>query len=111
MRGWENSVADDGASDRPCPGGILPRLRQVMVLCSILLGTMAHDGFADARLERGAYLVEGIANCDNCHAPQGPSGAVPLTGWSSDPDPGLHRLSTKHHAGEGDRDRHLDRGG
>jgi hypothetical protein len=78
-------VADGGASDRPCPDDALPRLRQVMVLCSILLGMMPHDGFANARLERGAYLVEGIANCGNCHAPQEPSGAVPLTPLSGGP--------------------------
>jgi hypothetical protein len=36
-------------------------------------------------VERGAYLVEGIANCGNCHAPQDPSGAVPLTPLSGGP--------------------------
>src|SRR3978361_1069710 len=28
---------------------------------------------AETALERGAYLVEGIAACGNCHAPQEPS--------------------------------------
>ncbi len=36
-------------------------------------------------MERGAYLVEGIANCGNCHAPQEPSGAVPFTPLSGGP--------------------------
>jgi mono/diheme cytochrome c family protein len=29
---------------------------------------------AQARLERGRYLVEGIAACGNCHTPKGPDG-------------------------------------
>jgi mono/diheme cytochrome c family protein len=41
--------------------------------------------FAQGSVERGAYLVEGIANCGNCHAPQEPSGAVPLTPLSGGP--------------------------
>jgi mono/diheme cytochrome c family protein len=40
---------------------------------------------AETPLERGAYLVEGIANCGNCHSPQEPSGAVPLTALSGGP--------------------------
>jgi mono/diheme cytochrome c family protein len=40
---------------------------------------------AETPIERGAYLVEGIANCGNCHAPQEPSGAVPLTPLSGGP--------------------------
>lgn len=28
--------------------------------------------FAETQLERGAYLVEGIAGCGNCHSPLGP---------------------------------------
>jgi mono/diheme cytochrome c family protein len=40
---------------------------------------------AETPVERGGYLVEGIANCGNCHAPQEPSGAVPLTPLSGGP--------------------------
>lgn len=32
---------------------------------------------AETALERGAYLVRGIAACGNCHTPQGPDGPVP----------------------------------
>ena len=32
---------------------------------------------ADARLDRGRYLVESIAGCGNCHTPQGPAGPEP----------------------------------
>jgi len=45
----------------------------------------SQPGAAETPLERGAYLVEGIANCGNCHAPQEPSGAVPLTPLSGGP--------------------------
>ena len=31
---------------------------------------------AETPLERGAYLVEGIAGCGNCHTPIGPNGFV-----------------------------------
>jgi mono/diheme cytochrome c family protein len=53
----------------------------------ILLGFSAasRQAAAETPLERGAYLVEGIANCGNCHAPQEPSGAVPLTPLSGGP--------------------------
>lgn len=32
---------------------------------------------AQARLERGRYLVEGIGACGNCHTPKGPQGNLP----------------------------------
>lgn len=64
-----------------------------------------------ARVERGRYLVEGIAGCGNCHTPQGPTGPVagkalagglpfrekPFTAYSSnitpDPETGIGRWS------------------
>jgi mono/diheme cytochrome c family protein len=46
---------------------------------------MSGPAGAETPLERGAYLVEGIGNCGNCHAPQEPSGAVPLTPLSGGP--------------------------
>jgi mono/diheme cytochrome c family protein len=49
------------------------------------LSTASRPAAAETPLERGAYLVEGIANCGNCHAPQEPSGAVPLTPLSGGP--------------------------
>jgi mono/diheme cytochrome c family protein len=56
-------------------------------LCLSLLFAAAFATVAEAEtpIERGAYLVEGIANCGNCHAPQEPSGAVPLTPLSGGP--------------------------
>ncbi|MFL5253770.1 MAG: c-type cytochrome [Rhodopila sp.] len=57
---------------------------RTMLLCFGFL-IIAHSTFADPALERGAYLVEGIANCGNCHAPQEPSGAQPLTPLSGGP--------------------------
>ena len=30
-----------------------------------------------SRIERGRYLVEGLAACGNCHTPKGPQGNVP----------------------------------
>jgi mono/diheme cytochrome c family protein len=50
----------------------------------VMLGLSA-PAMAETALERGAYLVEGIGNCGNCHAPQEPSGAVPLTPLSGGP--------------------------
>ena len=32
---------------------------------------------AETPLERGAYLVQGIAACGNCHTPKGPEGDIP----------------------------------
>src|SRR3954447_15728210 len=54
---------------------------------AVVLWLLASPGFslAQGSVERGAYLVEGIANCGNCHAPQEPSGALPLTPLSGGP--------------------------
>ena len=42
-----------------------------------LLAGISCTARADARLERGRYLVESIAGCGNCHTPQGPDGPLP----------------------------------
>lgn len=39
--------------------------------------TTATTATAETPLERGAYLVNGIVACGNCHTPQGPEGPVP----------------------------------
>lgn len=46
---------------------------------ALLAGTLiaAQAALADARLDRGRYLVESIAGCGNCHTPQGPNGPEP----------------------------------
>jgi mono/diheme cytochrome c family protein len=51
----------------------------------LLFGLSAVPALAETALERGAYLVESIGNCGNCHAPQEASGAVPLTPLSGGP--------------------------
>jgi mono/diheme cytochrome c family protein len=57
---------------------------RIVPVCLGLMG-FASSASAEGVLERGAYLVEGIANCGNCHAPQEPSGALPLTPLSGGP--------------------------
>ncbi len=57
-----------------------PLLLSVVVSAAVL-----RPAAAGTPIERGAYLVESIANCGNCHAPQEPSGAVPLTPLSGGP--------------------------
>lgn len=42
-----------------------------------LLAASCATALADARLERGRYLVESIAGCGNCHTAQGPNGPLP----------------------------------
>ena len=46
----------------------------------ILLGLnllWVSSALAETSLERGAYLVRGIAACGNCHTPKGPDGDLP----------------------------------
>jgi mono/diheme cytochrome c family protein len=47
---------------------------------------------AETPVERGAYLVNGVMNCGNCHSPQQPDGVVsgpPLSGGPAIPTPGF----------------------
>jgi mono/diheme cytochrome c family protein len=59
-------------------------VRRVLAAC-LAFGLPAAPAMAETALERGAYLVESIGNCGNCHAPQEPSGAEPLTPLSGGP--------------------------
>jgi mono/diheme cytochrome c family protein len=59
--------------------------RNLIILIVLGLSAASRQAAAETPLERGAYLTEGIANCGNCHAPQEPSGAVPLTPLSGGP--------------------------
>lgn len=55
---------------------------------ALLAAGAAH---AETLLERGRYLVQGIAACGNCHTPQGPKGPLPgmeLAGGTALPGPG-----------------------
>lgn len=47
-----------------------------LVLTALVIGFTALEqpAPADSILDRGAYLVNGIAACGNCHSPQGPEG-------------------------------------
>lgn len=42
------------------------------ISCNVYIST----AFADTPLERGEYLVRGIAGCGNCHTPLGPQGPI-----------------------------------
>lgn len=48
-----------------------------LVALATVLGASSTASMADARVERGRYLVESIAGCGNCHTPQGPNGPLP----------------------------------
>src|SRR5205085_7548612 len=48
-------------------------------LCVAALAFAAAKGWAEAPLERGKYLVEGILTCGNCHTPRGPGGTLDTT--------------------------------
>jgi mono/diheme cytochrome c family protein len=50
---------------------------------SIAAAMYSEPAAAETLLERGSYLVNGIANCGNCHSPQQPDGTLsgpPLSG-------------------------------
>jgi mono/diheme cytochrome c family protein len=86
MKIWDAVIADAEAavhtprrSEVACSSWL-----RVVPLCFGLM-TFASGASAETALEHGAYLVEGIANCGNCHAPQEPSGALPLTPLSGGP--------------------------
>jgi mono/diheme cytochrome c family protein len=59
--------------------------RILCVAFAVAVFAVSRQAAAETPLERGAYLVEGIANCGNCHAPQEPSGGIPLTPLSGGP--------------------------
>ena len=48
-------------------------------LCLAGLAFAAANGWAEAPLERGKYLVEAILTCGNCHTPRGPGGTLDTT--------------------------------
>ena len=49
---------------------LVPRATAAALAIAVTAAAPGHA--ADARLERGAYLVNGIAACGNCHTPKGP---------------------------------------
>jgi mono/diheme cytochrome c family protein len=54
----------------------LRRDRLALVSAALAIG-LAASGRAETPLERGAYLMNSIVACGNCHTPQSPSGPVP----------------------------------
>jgi len=51
-------------------------VRGLVTVLAALTITCAAGARAETPLERGAYLVNGIAACGNCHTPKGPNGPV-----------------------------------
>src|SRR3954465_5024654 len=48
-------------------------MKRTLCIVALFVGTSAQ---AQAPLERGKYLVEGILTCGNCHTPRGPGGVL-----------------------------------
>src|SRR3954470_22143010 len=48
-------------------------MKKTLCIVALFVGTSAQ---AQAPLERGKYLVEGILTCGNCHTPRGPGGVL-----------------------------------
>ena len=60
-------------------------LRLVFLVCSLALVAAAAARAGEDPVARGAYLVNGIAGCGNCHAPQAPAGPAPDAPLSGGP--------------------------
>lgn len=50
--------------------------RLLLLVCTIFLASPLSNAAANSLLERGEYLVRGIAGCGNCHTPMGPKGPI-----------------------------------
>lgn len=50
-------------------------LRSIVAICAASV-TCAGMAFAQSPVERGAYLVNTIMTCQNCHTPKGPQGDI-----------------------------------
>lgn len=48
----------------------------LLALAALFAAAAGPPAVAQSPLERGRYLVEGIAGCGNCHTPNGPAGKV-----------------------------------
>lgn len=62
-----------------------------VALFALFLSTVSVAALAETPLERGAYLVNGIVACGNCHTPQTPQGPQPgmeLAGGTPMNEPG-----------------------
>jgi mono/diheme cytochrome c family protein len=68
---------------------------ETALAATVLLGTIG-TAHAQPSLERGSYLVNGIAACGNCHTPQGPEGPVAdaeLSGTVVEDAPAMHAVA------------------
>ena len=64
----------------------------VVAVAALILAVTAPRARAETPTERGAYLVNGILSCGNCHSPHDPDGTVsgpPLSGGPAIPTPGF----------------------
>ena len=90
--------------------------RAGIVGCALLVavgsGAKAADK-AESPAERGAYLVNAIMACGNCHTPRDAGGKPiadkALVGRARLQYAGLHRHRTEHHARQGNRNWRLER--
>ena len=59
------------------------KISGILALCGLasMVAVSSGTGAAETLLERGAYLVNGIAGCGNCHTPRfGPKKGAELAG-------------------------------
>lgn len=54
-------------------------LKTLITFCSVI--TVSGLAFAQSSVERGKYLVEEVAKCQDCHTPRTPEGAPDKTKW------------------------------
>jgi mono/diheme cytochrome c family protein len=91
--------AFEGKAARFAEATTMNRCSGPATLAVILLAVTlpAWPGRAETPLERGAYLMNGIAACGNCHTQQGPDGPVPgmeLAGGLLIEEPGAFTVHT-----------------
>jgi mono/diheme cytochrome c family protein len=55
------------------------RLRAIMLVCAATLTSGVYA--ADDKTERGKYLVEEVAQCQNCHTPRLTTGEMDKSKW------------------------------
>ncbi|HYH36842.1 MAG TPA: c-type cytochrome [Azospirillum sp.] len=55
----------------------IPHGLAVLATLAFAHTSFLHTAAAETPLERGAYLMNGIVACGNCHTPQGPDGPLP----------------------------------
>ncbi|WP_453957548.1 hypothetical protein [Bradyrhizobium japonicum] len=83
------------------------------IVFGIALALLMSPASGETLVERGAYLVNSVMVCHNCHTPRGPQGldlSRALSGGNQvfdEPAFKVHRL--QHHAGQGHRHRQLER--